>query len=455
MTRALVCGLCPLPVENTLKSHGPGLRSWQLARSLAHDGHEVRLLAMRISDGYLAGEGPSEEEIDGVRVIRVSESELLRSNRVSHEISRWEPDAVVGATIYGSYALARAKPRQPFWADQFGHVMAEAQAKAALDGNNRVLPYFWQLVQPVLARCDKLSVVSEHQRFAAIGELGTTGRLSAETCGYEFTEVIPCAQVPFPDPHPALPALRGTQVPADAFLAIWSGSYNVWSDVQTLFSGIESAMQEDPSIHFVSTGGEIHGQDETTYRDFRSLVERSAMRSRFHLEGWVRAARVPDYWAEADLGILAERPIYEGWLGSKNRVVQWMGFGLPVLYNRVGTLGDLLEAEELGLTFEAGDVAGLRQQLLWAARRPAELRRRAERARTHVRESLSLAASALPLRTWMRNPSRAPDAMATRKTATPNRHRTWHRSLLAPVGESLGPSSAPLIALWRRLNGRR
>jgi glycosyltransferase involved in cell wall biosynthesis len=243
-------------------------------------------------------------------------------------------------------------------------------------------------------------------------------------------------------------------VPEDAFIVIWSGSYNVWSDVRTLFTAVEGAMAENPAIHFVSTGGEIHGQDETTYREFEALVERSPARQRFHLEGWVRATRVPDYWTEADLGILAERPIYEGWLGSKNRVVQWMGFGLPVLYNRVGMLGELLERQGLGLTFEAGDVAGLRERILWAARRPADLQAMAEKARSYVRASLSLVESSRPLRTWIEAPASAPDARSKHLGASPNRHRSRLRSLMARFDDSLGARSGPLLALWRRLHER-
>jgi glycosyltransferase involved in cell wall biosynthesis len=432
-----------------------------MAWSLARDGHEVRLLAMRIPDAYRAGEGEASEVREGVLVERMTDGELLHSERVREALESWRPDAVVGATIYGSYALARWRPEVPFWADQFGHVMAEAQAKAALDGSDRVLSYFWGMLQPVLTWADKISVVSERQRYAAIGELGAVGRLTSETCGYEFTCVIPCAQIPLsPDPvTPAAPAqriARGTKIPEDAFVVLWSGSYNVWSDVRTLFAGLEAAMRRDPRIHFLSTGGEIPGHDEKTYRDLAGLIAASPLRDRFHLEGWVPAEHVLAYWSDADLGVLTERTMYEGVLGSKNRIVQWMGFGLPVAYNRVGDLGDALAERGLGLTFPVGDADTLAERMLWAAQHRAELREMCGKARRYVEEELSFAATTAELRAWAAHPVGAPDTGHKGCALSPADHTTTLQKIAAATVQVM-PSvreSPRLRSLWRRLLAR-
>lgn len=406
MSKILVCGLCPLPFENTLCSFGPGIRTWQFAQGLARGGHEVDLVAMRIAEAYGDREAAGKETRDGVRIERVEAMDL---DAVERRVSEIRPDAVVGATVYGSFALARTEPEVAFWADQFGHFMAEAQAKARLERANWPLRRFWGYLEPVLRTADKVSVVSRRQRYAAIGELGLAGRLTADTCGYELTSVIPCALVP-PTPRPVRRILRGDAVPEDAFVVLWSGGYNVWSDVETLYRALELALAEDPRIHFVSTGGEIGGHDESTYGDFERRIRSSRRRGHYHLEGWVEADLVPSYEAEAGLGVLTEIPIYEGCLGSKNRVVQWLGHGLPVAYNQVGDLGDLLAEEELGLTFRTGDAAGLAERILWAARHPAELRAMAARARAYAERELTFAATTRDLVQWAGNPVRAPDA---------------------------------------------
>jgi len=413
--RILVCGLCPLPFENTSQNYGPGIRTWQLARGIALGGHDVRIVAMIIPGVYEEGEFEAESVVEGIGIRRLDGEDFLDPAVLRAEIEGWRPTALVGATIYGSLALAQTGSELPLWADQFGHVMAEAQAKAALEAENWPIPRWWRMVLPVMSRADRISTVSERQRYAAIGELGALGRLSAETCGYEFTAVMPCGLdegVAPVDPSRGR-VVRGRHVPEDAFIVLWSGGYNVWSDVDTLFKALESAMEEEPSIHFVSTGGAIAGHDDATYARFEELISASSHKARFHLAGWVKREDVPSYVAEADLGVLTDRPMYEGVLGSKNRIVQWMASGLPALYNRVGDIGDYLETGALGLTFPLGDDDALAGRLVWAARHPDQLRAMAERARLACERDLSVAATTEALRQWAAMPVHAPDYRPT------------------------------------------
>ncbi|MGH9464853.1 MAG: glycosyltransferase, partial [Thermoanaerobaculia bacterium] len=407
--RILVCGLCPLPFENTSQSYGPGIRTWQMASGLAGAGHVVRVVAMVIPQVYEEGELERRGEQDGIAILRLPGEEFFRPETLQGEIAAFAPEALVGATIYGSLALVQSGSELPLWADQFGHVMAEAQAKAGLEGENWPIPRWWRMVHPVMSRADKVSTVSERQRYAAIGELGALGRLTAETCGYEFTAVIPCG-LTTPPAVRARSVLRGTRLPQDAFIVLWSGGFNVWSDVETLVRGLESAMRQDPRIHFVSTGGAIAGHDAATYARLESLVAASELAPRFHLQGWVKKEQVGSYLAEADLGVLTDRPIYEGMLGSKNRLVEWMVAGLPVLYNEQGDLGALYARERVGLTFATGDAAGLAERLLWAARQSGALLAMAERARELAQREFSFAATTRDLQAWAAAPQRAPDS---------------------------------------------
>ena len=408
MSRILVCGLCPLPVENTQKIYGPGIRTWQFTRALADAGHTVRLAAMRIEDAYIEERPDGADRIGGIEVFRTSPHQFLDGDLVKNEIESFQPDAVVGANIYGSYALARWRPTMPFWADQNGHVMAEAQAKAALDGSNRVLPYFWRMVNSVLGWADRISVISERQRHAVIGELGCAGRLCHETCGYEFVEVIPNALIP-ESIYESTGDVDSSIVPPDAFVVLWSGSFNVWTDPVVVFEGMCIAMEKNPRIHFLSTGGAIPGHDEKTYQRFTELVASSPLRERFHLCGWVPSEEGGDYWKRADIGVLTELLMYEGELGSKNRIVQWLAYGLPVVYNRVGDLGDLLASREIGVVFQPGSAQDFAAKVLWSAEHPDEIRLMAERAKRYVEDELTFGATTQGLVEWADNPEFAPD----------------------------------------------
>ncbi|HSD29042.1 MAG TPA: glycosyltransferase, partial [Vicinamibacteria bacterium] len=130
MSRILLAGVCPLPFEDALRSHGPGIRTWQLAWSLARAGHEVRVLAMRAPGAYGDERPAPSEERNGVSIRRLPDVAFLDPATIRKAIREFQPQAVVGASLYGSAALARAGVRLPFWADQFGSAMAEAQAQA-------------------------------------------------------------------------------------------------------------------------------------------------------------------------------------------------------------------------------------------------------------------------------------------------------------------------------------
>ncbi|MGH9399334.1 MAG: glycosyltransferase [Thermoanaerobaculia bacterium] len=451
MSRILLYGLCPLPFENAPRTFGPGIRSWQFARGLAAAGHRVRLVACEIPGAYDGKRLVRGESRDGVEIERVDEVMFLDRRALERHLAEHRPDGLVGATVHGAYALARLDPSLPLFADQFGHFMAEAQARAAREGENWPLAHFWSKQREVLRRADKFSVVSARQRYAAIGELGAVGRLTAETCGYEFACVIPCAFVPGPPPE-AAGAVRGRLTPGDAFVVLWSGGYNVWSDVETLAAGLEGAMRENPRVHFVSTGGEIAGQDEKTYRELLARIAASPFSERCHLEGWLPAGRVPAYVAEADLGVLTEKPIYEGLLGDKSRVVQWMGHGLAVACNRVGDLGDRLAGGNLGLTFAPGDAPALARHILWAADNPEPLRQMAQRARRHALEELSFEATTRPLQEWAKRPTFSPDAASRSRIASPLDHASLRQRLSAFARrfEWLARSRV-LRATWRGL----
>lgn len=407
--RILVCGLCPLPFENTRTSFGPGVRSWQFAASLRRAGHDVLLVARRIPGTYEDGL-PDEQryEHDGVQIVSIAWDAAESLARLRQEHDDCKPDALVGATIYGSFDACRLDVDAPVWADQFGHVMAEAQAKAYVAGSNRYLHTFWRMEREVIVRGDVFSAVSRHQQFATIGELGAVGRLSKETLGYRFVRHIPCGLDPRPLRH-ARKVLRGARVPDDAFVVLWSGSYNTWTDVDTLFEALEAAMAADPDVWFVSTGGAVEGHDEVNYPRFCARVEASRFRDRFVLLGWLPKHEVSDYYFEADVGINIDKYMYEGLLGSKNRVLDWMRAGLPALIGDLPELAAEVDAEGIGFVFPLGDAAALADAVLDLAADREKVRRAGRRAREYGSHHLTFDRTAAPLLAWADDPQPAPD----------------------------------------------
>ncbi|HEX2990154.1 MAG TPA: hypothetical protein VHO49_05710, partial [Anaerolineales bacterium] len=154
----------------------------------------------------------------------------------------------------------------------------------------------------ILRHADKYSTCSTPQKFALVGQLSMASRLNRHTMGYEFAHaILPCAPSDHSRLSPKL-VLRGEQVPEDAFVVLWCGGYNVWTDVETLFQALNQAMEKDPRIHYVSAGAGVRLMNNNSYERFLEMISHSPHRDRFHMLGWQPSSVVPGLYPQADVG---------------------------------------------------------------------------------------------------------------------------------------------------------
>jgi len=409
MSRLLILGVSPLPFETTDRSFGPGTRTWQITEPLLDDGHEVHLVAMRIPKTYPDDAPPEIVRQDGrLTYASVTDELYYRSSYVREVYAELSPDAVVFAHGSASFDDGLLDPEVPIWIDLCGHVMAEAQAKAAVYHDDSYLEYFLDRVMGVVFRGDRFSTVSDAQKWALIGELGLAGRLNSMTNGHNLVHTIPCG-VEERDYRHERTVLRGVDVEREAFVVLWSGGFNTWTDVDTMFNGLVHAMERDGSIRFVATGGQIDGHDEVTYPRFVEMVRSSPHQNRFVLKGWLPKDLVPNYYFEANVGINCEKDIYEVRLGSKHRILDWSRAALPVVSTRVTELSLALEREGVGFVCAPGDPTALGEAILEALRRREELPELGQRFRQTLRRLYGFAESTRELRQWAASPTFAPD----------------------------------------------
>ncbi len=404
MSRILVIGVGVPSLVEAGRHGGPGLRSTHFASAIAAAGHEVLLVAV-LAEHEPVPPHPVRVADGGLRMELVSERELS-SPAVRTRLARFAPDAVVGATAYASALAARLRLDVPLWADVFGDLMAEAQAKAARTASDWSLVHFWTLMRTVLERGDRFSAVSVAQSHALVGQLGLAGRLSSRTSGEELVSVVPCAaEVPAerPDRRAARRALGFAE---DDFVLLVSGGVNTWCDVETLGSALGLAMAEEPRLRLLVTGGAIPGHDETSHAELGGRL-RALPASRVHDLGWVGSARLPEIYAAADLGLHVERALYERRLGAENRVIEWLAHGLACVTTAASESGAQLVRDGLALGTAAGDAHALAGAILAASREgPHEARLRGP---AWVARERSFAAAAAPLLAWCAAPCFARD----------------------------------------------
>ncbi|OGL47171.1 MAG: hypothetical protein A2161_14265 [Candidatus Schekmanbacteria bacterium RBG_13_48_7] len=196
----------------------------------------------------------------------------------------------------------------------------------------------------------------------------------------------------------------------DDFVVLWSGGYNTWTDVDSLYNGLVMAMEENPRIKFVSIGGAIDGHDTMTYERFKNLVEASPYNKNFILLGWVPHEEVHNYYLEANTGLILDAPMYEGLLGCKTRVLEWVRAGLPSMATELCELTTILNKKDLGYTFPIGSPAAIKKLLIYLAEHPKELAETGLRAKKYGFDNFVFEKTTQPLREWTQNPTIAPDS---------------------------------------------
>lgn len=243
------------------------------------------------------------------------------------------------------------------------------------------------------------------------------GRLSARTAGEDLVATIPCA---------AEPGRQGDRRAArsdlgfssDHFVVLVSGGVNTWCDVETLARGVAMAMQAEPRLRLVVTGGAIPGHDEASHP---ALVDalRTIPPARLRVLGWVDSARLADIYAAADVALLVERDLYERRLGAENRVVEWLAHGLACITTARSETGATLVAQ--GLAFgcrpgDEGDLARVIRELAGdsAAGEASPLARAGLRGREWVTRTRGYTRAAEPLTSWCSNPRFARDRSGSR-----------------------------------------
>jgi glycosyltransferase involved in cell wall biosynthesis len=410
MARVVVFGLGPMRWEQSTRLFALPLRTWHFAATLARDRHEVLLFSMRTA----AFEGwPTEKvtrvERDGVTIYSLSEHLLHeRPDWVQAKIEAFAPDCIVGVNKDPAAIAVNYAGDLPFWADINGDPMAEAQAKAEAVHSDMWTAQFYERFVTVLQRADAYSTCSTPQRNALIGQLSMIGRLTGVNAGYDFVHAIPNSIDD--DELRLLSAIeRRPRKRNDPFILLWSGGYNTWCDPQLLYEAVDRAMTEEPRLRFVSTGGAIGGHYTEGFEQFQARVARSGHRDRYHFAGWVQTAELPAYYADAHAAILTDRFGYEGILGARTRMLDWLAAGLPVVTTRLSEISEVLEEEGAALCSECGDVPSMLANILRLVNDPDLAVEMGRRGRLLSSEVLRAGQQLAPLREWVASPSRAPD----------------------------------------------
>ena len=281
---------------------------------------------------------------------------------------------------------------RPVWADLPGDPFAELQAATmagVVDTARHAAARAAALA--LLSRADGISVISDRQRHACLGQLGVLDRLSAPP-------TVAVQPVAYDLPLPRLAPRPRT---ASVTVAL-SGGFNTWFDDRATVALLERALAEHPGLTVVCTGGSIAGHYTDGAARFAQWAARHPERVQQH--GWVPHEQLVGILGQADVGLILDVPSAEPILGSRTRALLFSWLGIAIAATPGCQLLADMAAEDLilPLTGRSDDVG----RLLSAD--PARTRR----ADAWLEARFGQARTLAPLLRWLEAPARAPSAPA-------------------------------------------
>lgn len=292
----------------------------------------------------------------GFRVSVVSPSEGARGAAEINQLIRDESfSCIVAISPFPAEAVAIADPDLPVWIDMNGTHPAEIQLQGNDDGKGgERLIRILALENSLLMRGDAFSTPSRRQAFAVKGELLILGRMGSQPAETITVEPIPhCSMGGFEKNDKSMPGFR----------IISTGSFNQWFDENTLFKALESVMEKDESVDFISTGGRIPFSPKR-YDNFKKLVEDSRFRNRFTMHGWIPHDKLLEVYRTASAAVYTDIPSLESTLGARTRALDWIKRGIPAICTDGAEIAEDIRRYQLGIVVPQQDHAALAEAFL-------------------------------------------------------------------------------------------
>jgi len=406
---------------------GPAIRAWEIARALAAE-HEVKLVSTT------GAEGMSHPDFE-LAEVGAPELGLLEP---------WCDIVIFQGYLMREYPFLRYSNKvmvvdvyDPFHLEQLEQArdLGAKMRREIVDGATRVL-------NEQLRRGDWFMCASEKQRDFWLGQLAGMGRINPLTYDAgetlrDLVTVVPFGVSDTPPRHTNR-VLKGV-VPGigpDDKVVLWGGGIYNWLDPLTLVQAIDKLRARVPDVRLYFLGSRHPNPNVPEMRmavETRRLAENLSLAGThvFFNDGWVEYEERQDFLLESDVGVSTHLEHIETEFSYRTRILDYLWASLPVVATRGDSLAELIEARELGMTVEPGDVDSL-ETALHRVLTDAEFRGRCRENSLAVSEELRWSKALAPLMEFCRSPHRAPD-------------------LLDPhMARLLGVHADTRLATWRR-----
>jgi GT2 family glycosyltransferase/glycosyltransferase involved in cell wall biosynthesis len=354
-TRLLVLAYDPIGERMA----GPAVRCWEIASALAKTVHVT-----------VASTSEVERTAPGV------EREHLRDEEALADLAREADIIMLFGFDLARHPVLRKVPAlkvidlyDPWLFEQ----LENQQSLPALDGERMVRDTI-DVQRELIDIGDFFVCASERQRDYWLGMLSARGRIDGNTYRADPTlrnliDVVPygCADSA---PGTERPVLRGVhpEIPADAFLVLWTGGTWDWFDPLTVLEAFARLVHREPQARLYFMGLELPGrgvQPQRVVAELRRRARDLGLAGHQVLFGdWVPYDERGAYLTEADVGVLATHDLAEVRLSFRSRLLDHFWAGLPTVMTGGDSLSETIAAEGAGIVVGHGDVEAFSEALM-------------------------------------------------------------------------------------------
>jgi glycosyltransferase involved in cell wall biosynthesis len=226
-----------------------------------------------------------------------------------------------------------------------------------------------------LAAGDFFVCNSERQRDFWLGMLAAVGRVNPATYADDpalrrLVDVVPFG-LPDEPPQHHRQALKGVYkgIAPDAKVLFWGGGLYDWLDPLTPIRAMPQVLKErsDVVLFFAATrhpSPNVVDVSPMCHRAMRLSDELGLTDHHIFFHDWIPYQERENYLLEADLGLSLHLDHVETRFAFRNRILDYIWAGLPIIATEGDTASDLVQRHRLGAVVGYEDVAGVAQAVL-------------------------------------------------------------------------------------------
>ncbi len=352
---------------------GPAIRSLNLARQLSDRGARVTLAMPSPPAGL-------HEQLAELHVATFGTPSAHRFCELAdaHDVVVTQPQRV---DVMRGLARTRARVVYDLYVPSFVERIAQLGTEPGDEQLKRRLLRRDQLeYATALQLGDAFVCASERQRDHWLGALGQAGRLDLHLLERDARADALVGVVPFgvsDDPAPELTpgapgAIRGTLVPADSIVLLWTGGLWNWFDPVIVVEGLAKARATEPKLRLVVMGmhhPEAHWDEQDASRRMRERADELGLLAGDDpgvvlCDTWIPYLKRHRYLLDADAGVSAHHDTLETRFSFRTRFLDHLWTGLPTLTTPGGELADAMVECGAALAVAEGDADAWRVALL-------------------------------------------------------------------------------------------